>query len=77
LLAGFWRITVELMNGYLKKDMQGDHVDYAKWTAYPAAVDFYKCLETLNHAQRNEERLLPAKTRRHHSRFETVKEVSK
>ncbi|KAH7186345.1 hypothetical protein DER44DRAFT_859178 [Fusarium oxysporum] len=51
LLAGFWRITVELMNGYLKKDMQGDHVDYAKWTAYPAAVDFYKCLETLNHAQ--------------------------
>ncbi|KAH7142398.1 hypothetical protein DER46DRAFT_640328 [Fusarium sp. MPI-SDFR-AT-0072] len=51
LLAGFWRITVELMNGYLKKDVQGDHVDYAKWTAYPAAVDFYKCLETLNHAQ--------------------------
>ncbi|KAK2666458.1 Serine-threonine/tyrosine-protein kinase, catalytic domain [Fusarium oxysporum f. sp. vasinfectum] len=74
LLAGFWRITVELMNGYLKKDMQGDHVDYAKWTAYPAAVDFYKCLETLNHAQRNEERLLPAKTRTLHSRFETVKE---
>ncbi|KAI3573301.1 hypothetical protein IWW34DRAFT_887588 [Fusarium oxysporum f. sp. albedinis] len=51
LLAGFWRITVELMNGYLNKDMRGDHVDYAKWTAYPAAVDFYKCLETLNHAQ--------------------------
>ncbi|QKD57629.2 uncharacterized protein FOBCDRAFT_242085 [Fusarium oxysporum Fo47] len=53
LLAGFWRIMVELMNGYLKKDMRGDHVDYAKWTAYPAAVDFYKCLETLNHAQRH------------------------
>ncbi|EGU72965.1 hypothetical protein FOXB_16520, partial [Fusarium oxysporum f. sp. conglutinans Fo5176] len=51
LLAGFWQITVELMNGYLKKDMRGDHVDYAKWTAYPAAVGFYKCLETLNHAQ--------------------------
>ncbi|EXK79222.1 hypothetical protein FOQG_16168 [Fusarium oxysporum f. sp. raphani 54005] len=74
LLAGFWQITVELMNGYLKKDMRGDHVDYAKWTAYPAAVGFYKCLETLNHAQRNEERLLPAKTRTLHSRFETVKE---
>ncbi|KAH7228604.1 uncharacterized protein BKA55DRAFT_545680 [Fusarium redolens] len=77
VLAGFWRITVELMNGYLKKDMRGDHVDYAKWTAYPAAVDFYKCLETLNHAQRNEERLLPAKTRTLHSRFETVKETAR
>ncbi|EXA31036.1 hypothetical protein FOVG_17632 [Fusarium oxysporum f. sp. pisi HDV247] len=76
LLAGFWRITVELMNGYLKKDMRGDHVDYAKWTAYPAAVDFYKCLETLNHAQHNE-LLLPTKTRALHSRFETVKEVGK
>ncbi|KAF4495427.1 hypothetical protein FAGAP_8436 [Fusarium agapanthi] len=77
LLAGFWRIMVELMNGYMKKDMRGDHVDYAKWTAYPAAVDFYKCLETLNHSQRNEERLLPTKTRALHSRFETVKEVGK
>ncbi|GKU09167.1 unnamed protein product, partial [Fusarium langsethiae] len=50
LVAGFWRITVELMNGYVKEDVRGDHLDYAKWTAYPEAVDFYKCLETLNNA---------------------------
>ncbi|KAF4425191.1 hypothetical protein F53441_14175 [Fusarium austroafricanum] len=54
LLAGFWRITVELMNGYLTKDMQENQVDYTKWTAYPEAVDFYKCLETLHNVPDNE-----------------------
>ncbi|KAF5725156.1 hypothetical protein FMUND_119 [Fusarium mundagurra] len=54
LVTGFWEITAELMNGYVKKDMRGDHLDYAKWTAYPEAVDFYKFLETLNNAPGDE-----------------------
>ncbi|OBS17064.1 hypothetical protein FPOA_12391 [Fusarium poae] len=75
LVAGFWRITVELMNGYVKEDVRGDHLDYAKWTAYPEAVDFYKCLETLNNATSDGVRLSPTKSSTGRSRFETIKKV--
>jgi hypothetical protein len=73
LVAGFWRITVELMNGYLRKDGQ-ERLDYTKWTAYPEAVDFYECLETLNNATGDKVRLLPSKSRTRPSRFQTIVE---
>jgi hypothetical protein len=63
------------MNGYVKEDVRGDHLDYAKWTAYPEAVDFYKCLETLNNATSDGVRLSPTKSSTGRSRFETIKKV--
>ncbi|KAF4964419.1 hypothetical protein FSARC_7654 [Fusarium sarcochroum] len=75
LVTGLWNITVQLMNGYVKKDMRGGHLDYAKWTAYPEAVDFYECLKTLNSATIDEVRRLPAKSRTGRSRFWGIKEV--
>lgn len=62
------------MNGYLRKDGQ-DRLDPTKWTAYPEAVDFYECLESLNNATVDELRRPPSKSRTRPSRFQTIVEV--